>query len=66
MAAAKNKKDTAEMLGEFFREAAVLVSVFFPLEMARQDGKVSLVFLILVACLAVLTLVGGMVIERMR
>jgi hypothetical protein len=66
--AGPRKKDVLEMLGDFFREAAVLVTVFFPLEFARRDaqGKVSLVFLILVSCIALFSLVTGIIFEKLR
>lgn len=54
------------MLGDFFREAAVLITVFFPLELARKDGNVSLASLLIVASVAILSLLAGIVFERMR
>jgi hypothetical protein len=56
------------MIGDFFREVAVLVTVFFPLEFALKDGqgKVSLVFLIVVSCVALSSLMAGIVFEKMR
>ena len=55
------------MLGEFFRDAAVLVSVFFPLEMARSNnGNFSLTFVLLVAAVTIGCFIAGTVFERMR
>ena len=46
---AKRTKDVVEMFGEFFREAAVLVPVFFFPEYAiKYDGKLSLNFVLIV------------------
>lgn len=33
-------KDTQEMLGDFLREAAVLILIFFPLEVALKDEQI--------------------------
>ena len=66
MAAVKKKtKDVLEMLSEFFREAAVLLLIFYPLELAR-NGVVPLPFILIVgtACIALLTM--GIVFEKMR
>jgi hypothetical protein len=65
--AATKTKDVREMLGEFFREAAVLITVFFPLEMARNSsGKVSLVFMLLVAAVVLSSLLMGIALEKLR
>jgi hypothetical protein len=52
VAARRHPKDVLEMLGDFFREAAVLLLIFYPLEMARtNNGSLSLPFiLIVVSC----------------
>jgi hypothetical protein len=64
----KKTKDLLEMLGDFFREAAVLVLVFFPLELARRDaqGKVSLILLLVVALTAIVLLGMGIILEKLR
>jgi len=62
----KRTKDVLEMLGDFFREAAVLVLIFYPLENARTDGRVPLPFLLLVGCFCVLLLLMGIVFEKLR
>ena len=60
-------KDISEMLGEFFREAAVLLLVFYPLEAARKtDGNLSLPFILLVGSLCILMLLAGIMFEKMR
>ena len=38
MASKRGQKDVLEMLGDFFREAAVLLLIFYPLEMARNSN----------------------------
>ena len=63
----KQQKEVIEMLGEFFRDAAVLVTVFFPLEFALRDkDQVSIGFLIIVCCLSMLLLILGITCEKMR
>lgn len=55
------------MLGEFFREAAVLLLIFYPLEMARKgNGDISLPFVILVGTACVVLLLMGIVFEKLR
>jgi len=56
------------MLGDFFREAAVLVTVFFPLELARRDaqGKVSFLLVILICCIVLFSLLMGIALEKWR
>jgi len=65
--AGKRRKDVSEMLGDFFRDAAVLVLVFYPLEMARNssDGNLSLPFILIVGCACIACLVMGIVLEKM-
>lgn len=54
------------MLGEFFREAAVLVLIFYPLEMARSNGSLPLLFVFLVGVGSIVLLLMGIVLEKMR
>ena len=61
----KKSKDVLEMLSEFFRDAAVLVLIFYPLEMSRK-GSVPLLFVFLVGIACVVLLVMGIVSEKMR
>jgi len=63
--AAKKSKDVLEMLGDFFREAAVLVLIFYPLEMAR-NGTLPLPFIFLVGIGCIVLLMMGIVLEKMR
>jgi hypothetical protein len=64
---AKRTKDVIEMFGEFFREAAVLVPVFFLLEYAiKYDGKLSLNFVLIVLGLSMLLLILGIICEKVR
>lgn len=64
--AGKRRKDVSEMLGEFFRDAAVLLLVFYPLEMARKsNGDLSLPFILIVGVACIACLVMGIVLEKM-
>jgi hypothetical protein len=54
------------MLGDFLREAAVLITVFFPLELARNSNQSSVPLNIAIACLALIVLVTGMAFEKWR
>jgi hypothetical protein len=55
------------MFGEFFREAAVLVPIFFLLEYAlKYDGKLTFTFVIAVLGLSLLLLTLGIVCEKLR
>jgi hypothetical protein len=50
-----------------FREAAVLVLIFYPLEMARnKDGSLSFPFIFLVGIGCIVLLMMGIVLEKMR
>jgi hypothetical protein len=65
--APKRTKDVIEMLGEFLREAAVLVPVFFLLEFAiKYDGKLTFNFVLLVLGLSLLLLTLGIICEKAR
>jgi hypothetical protein len=65
--AQKKTKDVIEMFGEFFREAAVLVPVFFLLEYAiKYDGKLTFSFVLIVLCLSLLLLILGIICEKAR
>ena len=65
--APKRTKDVIEMFGEFFREAAVLVPVFFLLEFAiKYDGKLTFNFVLLVLGLSLLLLTLGIICEKAR
>jgi hypothetical protein len=64
--APKKTKDVIEMLGEFLREAAVLVPVFFLLEYAvKFDGK-PFNFILIVICFSLLLLILGIICEKAR
>jgi hypothetical protein len=53
------------MLGEFFREAAVLVLIFLPLEISRNEAiSVPMAFLIGFECIAFLLM--GISLEKWR
>jgi hypothetical protein len=63
----KKTKDVLEMLGEFFREAAVLLLIFYPLELAiKGNGNLSLPFVLLVGVACVVLLLMGIVFEKLR
>jgi hypothetical protein len=63
----KKTKDVVEMLGEFLREAAVLVPVFFLLDFAiKDDGKLTINFVLLVFSLSFMLLTLGIICEKMR
>jgi hypothetical protein len=64
---ARKTKDVVEMLGEFLREAAVLVPVFFLLEYAiKYDGKLTFNFVLMVMSLSLLLLTLGIICEKAR
>lgn len=67
LVAARKSRDVLEMLGDFFREAAVLVLIFYPLEIARNgNGAVPLPFIFLVGIGCIVLLLMGIVLEKMR
>ena len=67
MASRRRPKDVSEMLGEFFREAAVLLLVFYPLEASRNgNGNLSLPFILIVGCACIVCLLMGIVFEKMK
>ena len=54
------------MLGEFLREAAVLVAVFIPLDRAVRGDRLTVGWGIAIAALPTFLLMLGMGIERTR
>jgi hypothetical protein len=59
---ASDKKSVSEMIGEFLRDVAILVLVFYPLDMkplSRMDRE-------LIVIASVLLLSFGIIIERRR
>jgi hypothetical protein len=67
VAARRRPRDVLEMLGDFFREAAVLLLIFYPLEMARtNNGSLSLPFILIVGAVCIVLLLMGIVFEKMR
>jgi hypothetical protein len=62
----KKTKDTLEMLGEFLRDAAVLVCVFFPLEMSDKGRSIPFPVLMAIAGLSLGLLLGGIYFEKLR
>lgn len=63
---ATGKKTVAEMIGELFREAALLLGVFIPLDMVFSEKALSRAVLPFGALVFLLCLVLGIVIERLR
>jgi len=59
------KKQTVEMLGEFLREAAVLVLVFVPLELATKT-TISTTSVVGVVLFSAAVLAAGITLERSR
>jgi hypothetical protein len=63
----KEIKDVPEMVGDFLREAAVLVLVFFPLDVSlKNGGSVSLSFICIIGALSLSMLVAGIYFEKSR
>ena len=60
------KKTVAEMLGEFLREAAVLLAVFIPLEAALRREAFMWWWFRATVIAAVPILAMGMIVERRR
>jgi hypothetical protein len=63
--AAKKTKDVSEMMGEFCREAAVLVLIFLPIEQAR-GGDLAFPKLVSISALCVGLLLMGIAFEKWR
>jgi len=67
VAGKKQPKDVLEMLSEFFREAAVLLLVFYPLEWARKEkGDIPLPFILIVGACCIVMLMMGIFFEKLR
>ncbi len=63
----RKTKDVVEMLGDFLREAAVLVPVFFLLEYSlKYDGNLPVTFVLAVCGLSLFLLTLGIVCEKLR
>ena len=60
------KQTVAQMLGEFVREAAVLVAVFAPLDMAIQKTPFTVLSVIAILASVGFLLVLGILIEVAR
>ena len=63
---ATERKTVAEMIAETFREAALLVGVFMPLDMLFSEKPIPRPILAFGAAIFLLCLVLGIVIERLR
>jgi hypothetical protein len=63
---ATEKKTVAEMIGELFRETALLVGVFIPLDMVFTEKPLSRAVLAFGMAIFLLCLALGIVIERLR
>jgi len=63
----RHERDSiARMLGEFLREAAVLVAVFIPLDRAVRGDRLTVGWGIAIVALPTFLLMLGMGIERTR
>jgi hypothetical protein len=60
------KRTTAEMMGEFVREMAVLVAVFWPLEMEFNRVPFTSQNISVIILVVGLLLILGIAIERLR
>jgi hypothetical protein len=60
------RKTIAEMMGEFFREAAVLTAVFIPLDKLLLGESLTVWSFVAIIGISGGTLCLGMVIERRR
>jgi len=60
------KKSVAEMIGDFFREAAVLVIVFAFLDKLIDPGSLTILWISGTIALSVFLLAVGIVVERRR
>ena len=59
-------KRTLSMLGDYLRDASVLVLVFFPLEMSKQGPSgITLPILLLIVLVSVTFLLMGIVFEKL-
>ena len=56
----------AEMIGEFMREAAVLVFVFIPLDLVIEQRELTIWWILAIVVLPAFFLATGIVIERKR
>jgi len=63
---AAERKPVSEMIGELFREAALLVGVFLPMDMVFSEKPLARPVLAFGAAIFVLCLVLGIMIERLR
>jgi len=62
----EDNDSVAKMLGEFLREAAVLLVIFVPLEWLRRDERHGLLWWLGAMLLSISLLVAGIWIERAR
>jgi hypothetical protein len=62
----EDRKAITEMLGEFFREAAVLTAVFIPLDLVILERPLTLGWGILILALPAGLFGLGMAFERLR
>ena len=61
-----DKRSVLEMIGEFLREAAVLVLVFVPLELYRPAHAISVGWFLRILGFSVSILAAGVILERIR
>jgi hypothetical protein len=61
----QEKSSVSEMIGEFLREAAVLILVFVPIEFYKTKD-ISLSWFLVIVGFSILMLISGVVLERIR
>jgi hypothetical protein len=60
------KASVVEMIGEFLREAAVLVLVFVPLELNKPEHQMPVRWYFGIVGFSLFLLLGGIFLERIR
>lgn len=60
------KASVLEMIGEFLREAAVLVLVFVPLELNKPGHQIAARWYVGIVSFSLFLLLGGIFLERIR
>jgi hypothetical protein len=63
---AGNRRGVAEMLGEFLREASVLLAVFIPLDLSLQGHQLTVGWATAIVVLPAALLASGITLERVR
>ncbi len=61
-----HRRSVAEMIGETFREAGILLAVFIPLDLFVQGHPLTLWSIVAIVVLPAALLTSGIVLERWR